>query len=361
MSERICVIAEAGVNHNGDLGLALEMIDAATAAGADSVKFQTAIPEEVVAIHAPKPEYQISATGAAESQLDMVRRLHFVENRDAAYAALTERAKARGIDFLSTPFDLPSLRFLVDVVGIGRIKLASGEVTNGPLLMEAARSGRDIILSTGMATLDEVGDALGVLAFGMIERGGEPSLRAFAEAVRSPEGREKLADRVTLLHCVTAYPAPIEAVNLRAMDSLRDAFGLPVGISDHTNGIVVAVAAAARGAMVIEKHFTMDRKLPGPDHAASLEPDELADMVSAIRDVERALGNGRKVPQPCELPNIPIVRRSLVAREPIARGTRFTEANLAVKRPATGISPLRYWEWLGKTAERDYAADEIIA
>ena len=361
MPDRIYVIAEAGVNHNGNLALALEMIDAAASAGADAVKFQTAIPEEVVAVGAPKAEYQKVATGSAESQLEMVRRLHFVSNRDEAYAALVERAKARNIDFLSTPFDLPSLRFLVDELGIDTIKLASGEITNGPLLLETARTARNIILSTGMATLEEVGAALDVLAFGMTESGAAPSLAAFARAGESANGWGKLAARVTLLHCVTAYPAPVEAVNLRAMDALRDAFGVRVGISDHTSGIVVAVAAAARGATVIEKHFTMDRKLPGPDHAASLEPDELKSMVTAIREVERALGDGEKLPQPCELPNIPVARRSLVARVPIAKGERFTEANLAAKRPGTGISPMRYWDWLGKTADRDYAADEVIA
>lgn len=360
MTDRVYVIAEAGVNHNGDLGLALEMIDAAASAGADAVKFQTAIPEEVVAVGAPKAEYQKISTDSAESQLDMVRRLHFVENRDAAYSALVERAKARGIDFLSTPFDLPSLRFLVDELGVETIKLSSGDVTNGPLLLEAARTGRDIILSTGMATLEEIGDALGVLAFGMTEREAAPSLAAFARARESADARDRLAAKVTLLHCVTAYPAPVEAANLRAMDALRDAFGVRVGMSDHTQGIVVATAAAARGATVIEKHFTMDRKLPGPDHAASLEPDELKSMVAAIRAVERALGDGEKAPQPCELPNIPVARRSLVARHPIAKGMLFTEANLAVKRPGTGKSPMRYWEWLGKTAERDYEADEVI-
>jgi N-acetylneuraminate synthase len=354
------VIAEAGVNHNGDLGLALEMIDAAASAGADAVKFQTAIPEEVVAAHAPKAEYQKLATGTAESQLEMVRKLHFVENRDTAYAALVERAAARGIEFLSTPFDLPSLRFLVEKLGLETIKLASGEITNGPLLLEAARSGRDIILSTGMAALEEVGEALGVLAFGMAERHARPSLSAFAKAAESPEARARLAAKVTLLHCVTAYPAPFEAANLRAMDTLRGAFGLPVGISDHTTGIVVAVAAAARGATVIEKHFTMDRELPGPDHAASLEPDEFKAMVAAVRDVERALGDGRKEPQPCELPNIPIARRSVVAREPIAKGMRFTEKNLAVKRPGTGISPMRYWELIDKFSTRDYDIDALL-
>ncbi len=356
-NHRILVIAEAGVNHNGSLDLALQLVEAAAAAKADVVKFQTFVPEEVISQHAPKAGYQQQTTGTQESQLDMVRKLWLPSD---GFRTLQTRCRERGIGFLSTPFDLGSLEFLAKDLDVPAIKIASGEITNAPLLLNAARSGKDILLSTGMATLAEVEIALGVLAFGYVGLNQSPSASAFADAFASPQGRNALAARVTLLHCTTEYPAPFGDVNLRAMNTMRTAFGLPVGYSDHTLGISVPLAAAALGACVIEKHFTLDRSLPGPDHKASLIPDELASMVAAIREVEAALGSHMKLPSASERPNLAIARKSLVARRAIRKGECFSPENLAAKRPGTGLSPMLYWDCLRQVAKRDYAADEII-
>ncbi|MDE2292973.1 MAG: N-acetylneuraminate synthase [Elusimicrobia bacterium] len=338
--------------------LALRLIDAAAAAGADAVKFQTFRSEKVISRGAAKAEYQRRNTGSDESQLEMVRRL---ELGRAAHRRLAARCRAAGILFLSTPFDSGSLRFLARGLRVPRLKIPSGEVTNAPLLMEFALAGRPLVLSTGMATLGEVEEALGVLAYGFLHgRRGAPARRDFLAAFADPRGRELLRRRVTLLHCTTEYPAPFGDVNLRAMDTLAAAFGLPVGYSDHTRGIAVPVAAAARGAVFIEKHFTLDRGLPGPDHKASLEPAEMKAMVSAIRQVEAALGSPLKAPAPSELKNMPIARRSLVAARPVAKGARFTARDLDCKRPGGGVSPMRYWEVLGRRAARAYRPDEPI-
>jgi N-acetylneuraminate synthase len=340
-SVRTFVIAEAGVNHNGSLELAFELVDAAKAAGADAVKFQSFHAEELVSRHARKASYQERTTGEGESQLAMVKRLELDEAQQRAVAA---HASERGIRFMSTPFDLRSLAFLLEL-GVSPIKISSGDVTYAPLLRAIGGSGRPAILSTGMCTLADVEAALAVLGAGYAESTGE------ADAFRR---------RVTVLHCTTEYPAPLDAVNLRAMDTMREAFGLPVGYSDHTQGIAVAIAAVARGACVIEKHFTMDRGLEGPDHAASLEPSELKAMIDGIRAVEACLGTGEKVPAPAEIPNMAVARRSLVAARAIERGETFTTENLTAKRPGTGISAIRYDEWIGKTAERDYEEDELL-
>jgi N-acetylneuraminate synthase len=354
---RVLIIAEAGVNHNGDIGRAMALVEAAAIAGSDAVKFQTFVPDEMISRFAPKAEYQKRTTGTAESQLDMVRTLQLSEND---HRLLVRRCAELGIGFLSTPFDLPSLAFLTDDLGVDLLKLPSGEITNWPLLLAAARAGRRIILSTGMSNLDEVEGALGVLAYGYLPTSMPPSADAFARAFTSADGHAALAAKVALLHCTTEYPTPFEDVNLRAMDSLADTFGLPVGLSDHTVGYAVAIAAAARGARIIEKHFTLDRTLPGPDHAASLEPDELAAMVAAVRQVELALGSAIKSPAPSEIKNILIARKSLVARRAIRAGERFDEVNLTAKRPSGGMSPTRYWDVLGTIATRDYAEDEPI-
>jgi len=350
------VIAEAGVNHNGDADRALVLVEAAAAAGADAVKFQTFRADALASAAAPKAPYQEAAGAAGESQLAMLRRLELPR---AAHRALQAACAERGITFLSTPFDTDSLDFLTDDLGLPLIKLGSGEVTNGPLLLAAARSGAALILSTGMSTLQEVEAALGVLAFGYTG-GAAPSRAAFAEAFACAAGRRALADKVTLLHCTSAYPAPAADANLRAMDTLRDAFGLPVGLSDHSAGIAVAVAAVARGARVIEKHFTLDRTLPGPDHRASLEPGELGALIAALRTAGEALGDGVKAPAPSEAANAHVVRRSLVALRPVRAGEPFTEDNLGVKRPGGGVPAMEYWDWLGRPADRDYAADEVI-
>jgi N-acetylneuraminate synthase len=327
-------------------------------AGADTVKFQTFRADRIATRSVGKADYQKRAGAGDESQHAMLRRL---ELDDAAHAALITHCQARGIEFLSTPFDLPSLDLLVGTLGLRRLKISSGDVTNGPLLLQAARSGRQIILSTGMATLGEVEAALGVLAFGMTAPAdASPNDAAFAEAYSSSEGQDALRARTTLLHCTSLYPAPASAVNLRAMDTLRAVFDLPVGYSDHTIGITVALAAVAHGATVIEKHFTLDRSQPGPDHQASLEPDELRRMIAGIREIEEALGSAHKGPTPAEHATRAVARKCLVASRPIRRGERFTAANIETKRAEAGITAMRYWEALERTADRDYAADEPI-
>lgn len=351
------VIAEAGVNHNGSLDRALAMVDAAADAGADAVKFQTFRASDLVRGDAPPAPYQVTAAGPAVSQHDLLRPLEL----DAAdHHRLLERCRQRRIAFLSTPFDLASLELLVDGLSLDTIKLPSGELTNGPLLLAAARSGRRLLLSTGMAYLGEVEDALRILAFGFTGGGAAPSRQTFEEAYLSEAGQRALADRVILLHCTSEYPAPAATVNLRAMDTLADAFGLPVGLSDHTLGTAIPIAAAARGACVIEKHFTLDRRLPGPDQQASLEPDELAAVVAGVRAVEEALGHRAKRPGPGELANRLIVRKSLVAARPIRRGEPLSVENMTAKRPGDGCSPMAYWDLLGRAATRDYARDGAI-
>jgi N-acetylneuraminate synthase len=358
MSDHVVIIAEAGVNHDGSVARARELVDAAVAAGADIVKFQTFRADRIATRKVGKADYQKRTTAAQESQHAMLQRL---ELNDAAHAELVDYCGKRGIEFLSTPFDLPSVDLLAQRHRVRRLKISSGDLTNGPLLLHAARSGCAIVLSTGMGTLGEVEAALGVLAFGMTApRQLMPDDAAFDIAYRSEEGQGELRRRVTLLHCTSQYPTPAEAVNLRAMDTLRSAFKLPTGYSDHTLGIAVAVAAVARGACVIEKHFTLDRTLPGPDHKASLEPDELARMVAAIREIEQALGSPLKAPAACERGTRAVARKSLVAARAIRHGERFTPANLDTKRAEGGVSAMRYWEALERTADRDYAADEPI-
>ena len=330
---RVFVIAEAGVNHEGSLASALEMVDAAAAAGADAVKFQTFSAARLVTHQAPKAAYQIETTGDSESQYEMLLRL---ELTDADHAALLERCRERGIVFMSAAFDVRSLHFLRDL-GIDRVKVPSGELTNVPYLREVAALRLPVLLSTGMATLDEVHGARDVL-----ERAGLSR------------------EHVTVLQCTTEYPAPPESVNLRAMVAMRDVLGVHIGYSDHTEGIAIAIAAVALGAEVIEKHFTLDRALPGPDQAASLEPAELAAMVCAIRDVEAALGDGVKRPSRAELANAAVARKSIVAAREIARGEVLTADDLAVKRPGTGMSPLCWDDLVGRRASRDYHADDPI-
>jgi N,N'-diacetyllegionaminate synthase len=327
------IIAEAGVNHNGDLDLARRLVDVAAEAGADLVKFQTFSAERLATAQAAKADYQRQNTAAAESQHAMLRRL---ELDAAAHEMLIEHCRSRGIGFFSTGFDVESVDLLARL-GQRRFKIPSGEITNLPLLRHIGAFGLPLILSTGMATLEEVAAALKAL-----EQAGTPR------------------SLVTVLHCTTEYPAPMSDVNLRAMLAMRDAFGVSIGYSDHTNGIEVAIAAVALGATIIEKHFTTDRNLPGPDHKASLEPGELRAMVAAIRNIEVALGDGVKKPSPSEVKNRPIARKSLVAAVPIRAGEVLSAANLAVKRPGTGLSPMLWDEVLGRTARRDYAADELI-
>ena len=356
----VFIIAEAGVNHNGDKDMALRLIDAAADAGADAVKFQTFKAEELASAAAPKADYQNQPTDSGETQLEMLKSL---ELPWGMHRDLMDHCAKRGITFLSTPFDTASLAFLTGTLKLDTLKIPSGEITNGPLLLAAGKSGCDIILSTGMSALDEVEEALGVLAFGMTND-GQPSQDAFKDAFKdafaSDAGQSALKKKMTLLHCTTEYPAPFADANLNAMHTMSKAFGIKIGFSDHTPGIAVSLAAVALGAEVIEKHFTMDRTLPGPDHKASLEPDALKAMVEGIRSVEVALGDGTKSPQPSELGNRNIVRKSLVALKPIKAGEAFTPENLGTKRPGTGASPMDYWGKLGQAAERDVNEGELI-
>jgi N-acetylneuraminate synthase len=356
--QRVCVIAEAGVNHNGSLDMAVRLVDAAAASGADAVKFQTFSADRLATRSVAKADYQQRATGAGESQYDMLKRL---ELDDAAHDALSHHCAEKGIEFLSTPFDAASADMLVERLGVNRLKVSSGDLTNAPLLLHLARTERPVILSTGMATLAEVEGALGVLAFGYGDSRAAPSQAAFDAAYRSPAGQAALAANIILLHCTSDYPAFPDDINLCAMDTLGAAFGLPVGYSDHTEGLTVSIAAAARGAVVIEKHFTLDRTLPGPDHRASLEPDELTELVRAVRAVESCLGRPLKAPAPSELATRAIARKAVVAATRIRRGECFTEANLTIKRAGAGLAPIAFWSLLGKPADRDYAEDEAIS
>lgn len=355
---RTVVIAEAGVNHNGSLKRALELVDAAAAAGADIVKFQTFRAERLASRLAPKANYQKRETGTTESQLDMLRGLELDEDQ---HRALIRRCAEKGIEFLSTPFDHESLDLLVRTFDLPRLKLGSGDLTNAPLLLAIASSAKPLILSTGMASLSEVEEALGVLAFGYVnDPEAYPSIRAFRAAYESDAGQHALRNYVALLHCTTEYPTPACDVNLCAMETLRQSFGLKVGYSDHTQGTAISLAAVARGATIVEKHFTLDRNLPGPDHKSSLEPMELAAMVADIRQIEIALGDGVKRPAKSERANRIVARKSLVAARPIQAGESFSAENIDIKRPGGGISPIRYWEFLGRLSPRAYAEDELI-
>jgi len=358
MAGRVLIIAEAGVNHDGSLARARALIDAAAEAGADIVKFQTFRADRIATRRVAKATYQERTTDAAESQHAMLQRLELDE---AAHLDLREHCRRRNIEFLSTPFDLGSIDLLTQRLGLRRLKISSGDLTNGPLLLHAARHAQALILSTGMSTLGEIEAALSVIAFAMTAPATAiPDAAALATAYAGAEGRAALVERVMLLHCTSQYPTPPEAVNLRAMDTLAAAFGLRVGYSDHTEGLAVPVAAVARGAVAIEKHFTLDRTLPGPDHAASLEPGDLAQMVKEIRAIEAALGSALKAPAACELSTRAVARKCLVAARAIRRGERFSLDNLESKRAEGGVSAMRYWEALERTADRDYAADEPI-
>ncbi len=327
------IIAEAGVNHNGDLAMARRLVDAAADCGADLAKFQTFAADRIVTRDAAKAEYQSAVIGTDETQYAMLRRL---ELDRGAHEMLIRHCRARRIGFLSTAFDEESVDLLVEL-GIDRFKIPSGELTNLPYLRRVARQGGPVILSTGMATLGEIEGALEALI-----------------AAGAPRAR------ITVLHCNSGYPTPFVDVNLRAMLTIRAAFGVEVGYSDHTSGIEVAVAAVALGATVIEKHLTLDRTLPGPDHKASLEPPEFKAMVSAIRNVESSLGDGIKRPTPSEAKNIPAARKSLVAARTICAGEVFDSGNVTVKRPGTGLSPMRWDEVIGRRARRDFQADELL-
>jgi len=353
----VTVIAEAGVNHNGDVDLAFALVDAAADAGADVVKFQTFSAQRLATASAGMAEYQKRNVGAVEPQIDMLRRL---ELSAEAHRLLIERCKQRKIAFLSSPFDMESLRFLRDDLACATIKIPSGEITNGPLLYAVGRSGRRAILSTGMAEISEIAAGLDLLAWGYLGRDAPASIEIVSDARNLPEARELMKQRVVLLQCTTEYPAPLDTINLRAMKTLRELFGLPVGFSDHSEGIAAPIAASALGAVIIEKHMTLDRSLPGPDHKASIEPDAFAAMVAGIRAVERALGSGVKNPLPVELANRAIARKSLVAARPIPPGAVIVEDDLTAMRPGTGVSPMQFWSVVGSVTGRAYNPGDLI-
>lgn len=334
VTQQVLIIAEAGVNHNGSVTLAKKLIDEAKSAGADWVKFQTFKAEKNISRHAPKAAYQKNHTEAGESQLEMVKKLELSEKEHLDLQAYCNEI---GIGFLSTPFDLPSIA-LLQKMGITLGKIPSGEITNLPYLRAMAKAFPELIMSTGMATLDEVRVALDVLIY---------------------YGAAK--EKIIILHCNTEYPTPMEDVNMRAMVTMEKELGVRVGYSDHTPGIEVPILAVALGAVVIEKHFTLDRNMEGPDHAASLNPAELHEMVRTVRNVTVALGRAEKQPSPSEAKNIVIARKSIVADKPIAKGERFTEENITMKRPGNGISPMHWDDILGKTASRDFMEDELIS
>jgi N,N'-diacetyllegionaminate synthase len=330
---KVFIIAEAGVNHNGSLELAKKLIDVAVEAAADAVKFQTFKADKLVSKHAQKADYQKQTTSTDEFQYEMIKKLELDEN---AHRVLIDYCRNKGIMFLSTPFDHDSID-LLNSFQMAIFKIPSGEITNLPYLRHIGRLGKEVILSTGMANLDEVQDALEVL------------IKA---------GTSK--DKITVLHATTEYPCPINEVNLRAMQTINATFGVKVGYSDHTKGIEVPVAAVVMGACVIEKHFTLDRTMEGPDHKASLEPDELKSMVLAIRHIEQVLGDGVKRPSNSEAKNLKVARKSIVALRDIKIGEIYSINNLTVKRPGNGISPMRWDEVIGYRAPRDFLADELI-
>lgn len=327
----VIVIAEAGVNHNGSFELAKKMVDAAKEAGVDYVKFQTFNPQKLVSKYAEKAKYQKETTGSDETQLQMLQKLTLTEDN---FLSLRDYCKEVGIGFISTPFDLDSIAFL-ETFDMDFWKVPSGEVTNLPYLEAIARTKRKVVMSTGMCNMNEIQDAMEVL-------------------------KKNGTTEITLLHCNTQYPTPYEHVNLSAMSTIKDTLHKEVGYSDHTQGIEVPIAAVAMGATVIEKHFTLDKNMEGPDHKASLDPTELKQMVSAIRNIEKAIGNGLKEPSSSELTNKAVARKSIVASREIKQGEILSEYNLTTKRPGTGISPMKWYEVIGKAAARDFSEDEII-
>jgi len=355
-ADPVYVIAEAGVNHNGRRELALQLVEAAAAAGADAVKFQTFSAARLASAQAPKAAYQQRSTGVAESQLEMLRKLELPLDWHAELQAF---ARARGVEFLSTAFDADSLDFLQQL-GLPLYKIPSGEITNGPLLWRFARTGQPLVLSTGMATLSEVEQALAILAHGMHAEAEPRGLDAVWQGWSRPEWQARVRERVTLLHCTSQYPTPPHEVNLRAMDTLAAAFGLRVGYSDHTEGALVPIAAVARGATLVEKHFTLDRTLPGPDHAASLEPRELARMVADIRALSQVLGSGVKAPQPSEWDTRRAARQQVVAARDIAAHATLAREDLTTARSGGGLPAAALWDCVGRRAGRGYAAGEAI-
>lgn len=352
------IIAEAGVNHNGEINKAKELIDAASESGADVVKFQTFKANKLVTDNAPMADYQQTNTGKKGTQKSLLEKLEISYD---AHFELAEYSKSKNIEFLSTPFDIESADFLINKLKLKRIKIGSGLINHAPYLYFIASHKIPLILSTGMCTLDDIENSLAMIFYGY-QHNSQPTNYEIVKSFFNNEYDPKiLSDKVSLLHCVTNYPCMYSEVNLRAMHTIQEKFGLEVGYSDHSLGVEIPCAAVAMGAKVIEKHYTLDKNLPGPDHKASLDPFELKDMVSKIRHIESALGNGEKKPTESERKNIPIVRMSLTAADEIQVGSVFTEQNVSIKRPGNGVSPLMYWDIIGKTATQSYEPGDYIA
>lgn len=349
-NKKVYIIAEAGVNHNGSKEMALRLIDAAADSGADAVKFQTFNAKKLVSKNIEKAQYQKTNTGNDESQFSMLQALELPE---AWHAELQTYARGKGIEFLSTAFDEGSLQFL-ESLKLPLFKIPSGELTNAPLVWKFAKTGKPLIISTGMATLSEVEQALAVVVHALNVSTEPKNIREVWSYWADEKSRNKLQNQVTLLHCTSQYPTPWDSVNLKAMDTLAQAFNLPVGYSDHTEGTVIPIAAVARGATIIEKHFTLDKSLPGPDHKASIEVDELKQMVKDIRALAEAIGSGYKAPQPCEWDTRNVARQSIVAAKQLPWGKIIERADLTTARTGVGLEPVFLWEIIGAKCKKDY-------
>ncbi len=357
MSQSTYIIAEAGVNHNGSFSMAKKLVDVAKEAGADAVKFQTFRAENLVTKEAQQANYQVENLGEATSQYEMLKKLELSFEQ---FKTLKYYCDEIGIEFLSTPFDYDSVDFLVDNLQMQTVKIPSGELTNSPFIHYIATKQKKMIISTGMATIDEIHEALAFVAYGLAKPADDVEVGRVYTFYQTDEAKEVLQKYVTVLHCTTEYPAPFETVNLKAMNQLEKELGLSIGFSDHSQGISASIAATGMGATVIEKHFTLDKGLPGPDHVASLEPSELIMMVESIRQIELALGTGVKEPTAIELKNRIAARKSIVASSDIKQGEVLEASNMNVKRPGCGISPSKYWSIIGKKATKNYHEDELI-
>ncbi|MES2308252.1 MAG: N-acetylneuraminate synthase [Verrucomicrobiota bacterium] len=355
MKKGVFVIAEAGVNHNGSLKLALKLVKAASDAGADAVKFQTFIAKDLVTASASKADYQKESDGVKDSQLQMLQRL---ELSSEMHDRLIQECRRLKIEFMTTAFEMESLKY-IRRLGLQRYKIPSGEVTNAPFLMEYARLKKPLILSTGMCDLKEIREAIGVIAFGLLGK-KLPSRKCFQKLGKKKSVLKRLKDSLTILHCTTEYPAPDTDLNLKALDTLSETFGLSIGYSDHSVGITAAVAAVGRGAAVIEKHLTLDRSMTGPDHAASIEPQEFKEMVDQIRRVEKMLGDAKKRAADSEVKNKVIARKVLVAAHDLKKGIRLKVHDISIKRAGRGISPMNFWNLIGKKLKKNYKQDEIL-
>ncbi len=356
MSE-IFIIAEIGVNHNGSRDIAMEMIDTASKAGVDAVKFQTFNTEKLVSKNTPKTEYQIKNDRSSKNQFDMLKKLEL--SRDL-HLELNEYCSSKEIEFMSTAFDEDSLDFLVHEVGMKKNKIPSGELNNAPFLIKHGATGNKIILSTGMSSLKQIHQAISAIAFGFSKTNMKPSIKSFREVIKSKDIQNELRKKITLLHCTSQYPAPIDSLNLMALFTLKEEFEMPVGYSDHSLGTEASIAASAMGAEIIEKHFTLDNTLEGPDHKASLEPNQLINLVSSIRKVELMLGSRSKSPSKEELENKNLATKSIVAKSIIRQGEYFTDDNLTTKRPGDGMSPFLFWDLIGVKSKKEYMPDEQI-